>query len=166
MTTCSHQNFDSIKKLGADAWFDYMEPNCGEEIREHTMNNLENAFSTIFEGPSIAICADALSSTSGCKYSELLPIEFPRKNVESGSTIAYTALGEDLKFGPKEIPGNKEALEIAVIFWNLTEKLLAEGELKVHTPSVGKGGLGGMLDGLQALRENRVSGQKLVYTVG
>jgi len=95
-----------------------------------------------------------------------LPIEFPRKNVESGSTIAYTALGEDLKFGPKEIPGNEEALEIAVIFWNLTEKLLAEGELKVHTPSVGKGGLGGMLDGLQALRENRVSGQKLVYTVG
>jgi len=34
------------------------------------------------------------------------------------------------------------------MFWDLTEKLLAEGKFKVHTPAVGKDGLKGVLRGV------------------
>lgn len=40
------------------------------------------------------------------------------------------------------------------MFWNLTGKLLADGDFEVHTPCFGKDGITGVLDGLQALREN------------
>ena len=79
--------------------------------------------------------------------------------------MAYTAAGEYFTFGPKEVPAKEEDFEFAKMFWGLTEKLLAEGKFKVHPPSVRKGGLKGVLEGLQEMREEKVSGQKLVYKV-
>lgn len=45
-------------------------------------------------------------------------------------------------------------------------KLVASKQISVHPPKLGKGGLEGVLDGLQQLREGKVSGMKLVYRVG
>ena len=36
----------------------------------------------------------------------------------------------------------------------------------MHPPSLRQGGLAGILDGMQEMKQGRVSGEKLVYLVG
>lgn len=165
VTTCSQHNFDLVKSLGATAAFDYKSTDCAKQIREYTNNNLKYAFDCISLEASAKICAEALSSTSGCVYSTLLPVEAPREDVESKLTVAYTAAGEAFLFGDTEFPAKGEDFEFAKMFSSLAEKLLGDGKFKVHPPSVRKGGLKGVLEGLQEMREEKVSGQKLVYKV-
>ena len=50
-------------------------------------------------------------------------------------------------------------------FCELSTKLLASSQVSVHPPKVGKDGLKGVFDGMQQLREGKVSGTKLVYKV-
>lgn len=162
ITTCSPHNFDLVKKLGASEAFDYRDPECGKKIRAHTNDGLKYAFDCISEKPSQAICCDALSSKGG-KVTNLLPVETPRKDVESAHTLAYTITGEGFKFGPADYPPNKEDFEFGKMFWDLSTKLFAEGKVKVHNPEVREGGLQGVFGGLKDLKEGKVSGVKLVY---
>lgn len=153
--------------MGADAAFDYKDPDCAKQIREYTNNNLKHVFDTISTEQSAKLCAEAMSSTGGI-YSALLPVKnFPRQDVENKRTLAYTALGEYSTMGPggPELPASKEDYEFGVMFWDMAQKSLAERKLKVHPPKVGKEGLKGVLDGLQLLRDDKVSGEKLVYRV-
>ena len=47
----------------------------------------------------------------------------------------------------------------------ITEEFLAERKIQVHSPKVGDGGLDGVLDGLELLKNDKVSGEKLVYNL-
>lgn len=164
ITTCSEHNFGFVKSLGASAAFSYKDADVAKKIREHTQDKLEKAFDCISEGDSPKICSEAISSKGG-KVSYLLPAEHDRKDVENARTLAYTVTGEGFKFGPADVPANPEDFEFAKKFWSLAADLLAEKKLEVHPPKVGKGGLQGVFDGLQQLREQKVSGTKLVYHV-
>ena len=173
ITTCSPRNNDLVKHLGADAVFDYKDEDCWQKIRDYTSNTLMHAFDCISEGSSIKTCADALSTSDGIKrYSALLRVsDFPRKDVETRTTLGYSAIGEEMSFGgegsviPPKIPAKEEDARFMEMFIPIAEGLLAEGKIKVHPPSVRPGGLRGVLYGLQDLREGKVSGAKLVYRV-
>lgn len=164
MTTCSPHNFDFVKSLGAEKAFDYSASDCGQQIRSYTSDKLTHAFDCISEGKSPQICSDAISSTGG-KISYLLPAETPRKDVESARTLAYTITGEAFTFGPADIPAAPQDFEFGKTFWEMSTGLFAEGKVKVHRPEVRKGGLKGVFDGLNDLKEGKVSGVKLVYTL-
>lgn len=43
--------------------------------------------------------------------------------------------------------------------------MIASSQIAVHPPRVGRGGLQGVLDGLEQLKEGKISGVKLVYRV-
>lgn len=73
VTTCSKRNAELVKGLGAEAVFDYSDADCAEKIREYTQDELMYAFDCISEGNSPNICAGALSSKGGVKYSAILP---------------------------------------------------------------------------------------------
>lgn len=164
VTTCSAHNFGQVKALGADAAFDYKDPDCARKIREYTHNKLTLAWDTISLPESARICADSLTSSPGAKYGSLLSLEFPRSDVSASHTVAYTAIGEAFTFGDNKVPAKPEDLEYASKFWDLARDLLEAGKIKVHQPRV-RHGLENVLDGLQALQQNKVSGEKLVYTV-
>ena len=164
VTTCSEHNFEYVKALGAEEAFDYKDPECGSKIREYTKDNLTHVFDCISEGKSPQICCDAVS-TKGGKISYLLPIDTPRKDVEGKRTLAYTITGEAFEFGPAKIPDMPQDFEFAKGFWELSAKLLQEGKVKVHRPEVRKEGLKGVFGGLKDLKENKVSGVKLVYKI-
>lgn len=51
------------------------------------------------------------------------------------------------------------------MFIQIMEGLLVDGKIKVNPPSVCRGGVRGIFDGLQAMREGKMSGEKLVYRV-
>lgn len=168
VATCSPRNFDLVKSLGADAVFDYNSPTVGADIRAHTGNKLYHAFDCIAEGNSAQICADALSADSSAKkpvYSALLYLEMPRKDVEAKYTLGYTIFGEEVNkpFMPATLPASREDYDFGCMFWRLSEQLLAQGKFKVHTPDVRGGGLEGVLEGLEELKQGKVSGKKLVY---
>ncbi|POR33097.1 Protein TOXD [Tolypocladium paradoxum] len=164
ITTCSSHNVGQVKALGAEAAFDYKDPDCAKKIREYTNNKLTLAWDTISLPASVQICAESLTSSPGAKYNALLRIEFPRSDVSVSSTLAYTAFGEAFQIGDNKVPAKPEDLEYASKFWDLTRDLLEAGKIKVHQARV-EHGLEKVLDGLQALEQNKVSGEKLVYTV-
>ncbi|KAG6988548.1 cytochrome P450 [Physcia stellaris] len=170
------RNAPLLRQVGADAIFDYRDPDCGRKIREHTANTLQHAFDCVSEGSSLQICADALSSSTSSsskpRYSALLGIkDFPREDVDVKATIGYTAVGEEVGFVGSgagkmpNIPAKEEDARFANMFVGVAEGLLREGKIKGHPASVRQGGLGGVLEGLQEMREGKVSGEKLVYRV-
>jgi NADPH:quinone reductase-like Zn-dependent oxidoreductase len=164
LTTCSKHNFDYVLSLGAAAVFDYKDPECGMKIREHTKDSLALAWDTISEESSALICAKALSSSGGL-YGSLGPSKCPRDDVQSNMTIGTTLFGEELHFGDFKIPAMPDHLAFAKKLAVLCEDLLAEKKIKPLVPRVMNGGLRGAAEGLELLRQNQVSAQKLVYRV-
>lgn len=163
-TSCSQHNFALVKELGADHVFDYKDPGSASEIRKATHNSLKLAFDTISLEASADFC-DAALSTDGGDYSNILSAKVARHNVRSRATLGYTALGEAFEFGSTPIPERPQDKAFAEKFLPVAERLLAEGKIKPHRPTVGTGGLKGVLDGMQRMREGKVSGEKLVYNV-
>lgn len=169
--TCSPHNNEYVKSLGADAVFDYKSSSCAEDIKEYTKDNLKLVFDCISEGDSPKISVGSMSLTGGT-YSTLLPVPNDQvskvnEKVENKSTLGYTVVGEAFRFGPHSLPAKPEDFEFGKMFWELARGLLAEGKVTVHRPSVNEGGKGleGALKGMKAMKEGKVSGKKLVYTM-
>lgn len=158
--TASPHNFDLLKRLGADAVFDYKDPDCGAKIRAATNDSLHLVFDTFAEGASPGICAAAISSKGGF-VSALLPVkDFPRQDVRCVWTLGYTALGVEFS---KQFPVNANDFAFGARFWKISQELLARGEIVTHPAEVREGGLEGVAKGLEDLKAGRVSGVKLVY---
>ncbi|KAF4543480.1 Zinc-binding oxidoreductase [Lasiodiplodia theobromae] len=165
LTTCSPRNFELVKGLGADQVFDYREPGVGKRIREAAGDRLAHVFDCISLPASVAICAEAFGREGG-KYSALLYIDgFPREDVEVEVTMAYTAFGQEYRQNDKVTPAKPQDLEYAARFWKVAGELLAQGKIKPHPAEVREGGLEGILDGLEDMKQDKVSGVKLVYKV-
>lgn len=166
LTTCSPKNSKYVKELGADEVFDYNDTDVGLSIREFTKNSLRLVWDIISTPASAQICATALSSASpGCRYSSFLSNRSPRNDVDSIGTNMYTVWGEYFRVGSLEYPASSEDFEWAAKFMVLTEELLARGQLKPHNFVVKEHGLIGALAGLDDMKNNRVSAQKLVYRI-
>jgi len=162
VSTSSPHNFDLLKKLGADEVYDYKEPDVGAKIREATGDSLKLVFDTIAEGSSPGISAAAISSKGGKYASILLVKEFPRDDVSNTWTLAYTAFGEHFS---AQYPANEADYEFGARFWAVSEDLINSGKIKPHPVEVREGGLEGIPQGLQDLKDGKVSGVKLVYKI-
>ncbi len=155
----------------ADATFDYKSPTCAKDIREWSSNSIVYALDCIAMGTSPEITVNAMSPSGGV-YTSLLsvPPETIHKinpKVEVKSTLGYTVVGEFFKYRTIDIPAKPEDFEFGKMFWELTRELLEQGKIKVHRPSVNKYGKGfdGIVKGLDAMRHDKISGEKLVYTL-
>lgn len=63
------------------------------------------------------------------------------------------------------VPARAKDFEFAKMWWGLCEGLLRDGKVVPHRARLEGRGLSGVLDGLQLLREGKISGEKLVYRV-
>lgn len=155
-----------MKSLGADAVYNYRDADCAKQIRKDTNDSLKYVWDTISLEASAKICAEALSSDpSGARYGSILPVKLPRDGVEQNMTFMYTIFNDSFKKGDNEYPPSQEDFDFAKKVFELAEKFLAEGKLKTHPEEVRSGGLEGVLKGLQDLKNDKVSGVKLVYRV-
>lgn len=177
-TTCSPSNFAYVKSLGADAAFDYRSPAVVAEIKAWSRGDgaigdvpLTLAWDCIATPDSARICAGCLSGARGGTYRALGAVDDAvvkgvNERVDNGFTVAFTALGEafDVGFVVPAVPGD---LEFAKMFGELVRELLAEGRVRPVRADVNRGGKGleGTLVGMRELKEGRVSGTKLVYTL-
>lgn len=87
------------------------------------------------------------------------------------TTVAYSAIGEEMGFGgqrgviPPKISATDEDARFMETFVPIAEALLAGRKIQVHPPSERRGGLRGVLDRLQTILEEKISGEKFVYRV-
>ncbi|ETN43650.1 uncharacterized protein HMPREF1541_02809 [Cyphellophora europaea CBS 101466] len=164
ITTCSPRNFSFVESLGAEKAFDYNSPTCGKDINAYTNNALQYAWDTISLEQSAKICAEALSSEpQDAKFGSILPVKLPRDDVKETVTLMYTIFNEEFVKGGRTTPASPDDFESAKNIFNITEKLLADSKLKPHPESVGSDGLKGVLQGMLDLKNDKVSGKKLVY---
>jgi NADPH:quinone reductase-like Zn-dependent oxidoreductase len=164
LTTCSPHNFDLVRSLGADAVFDYKDPSSATKVREKTNNSLKLVLDCISLPSGAEFCDQALS-TEGGDYCTLLAVKVGRDNVNSCFILAYTVLGEAFNFGDMAFPAKPEDFQHAYEFTQVAQGLLDQGKIKVHPLSIRKGGLQGVLEGMELLKADKVSGEKLVYNV-
>ncbi len=170
VVTCSPRHFDYVKSLGAEAAFDYKSPTAAADIKKFTEGRLRHVWDCIGSAESAELCASATSDQDG-QYTSLEGnnasiIHNLNRQISVTQTLAYTIFGERFeKFGVTE-PAPQD-YEFAKMFWELASQLLASGKIKTTKPDVNRGGRGleGVLVGLQELKEQKVSGMKLVYTL-
>ncbi|KAJ4142121.1 hypothetical protein NW754_014912 [Fusarium falciforme] len=167
ITTCSPRNFDYVRSLGADAVIDYHAADAGNQIRSLTDDQLEFAWDTVSVAQSAAICADALTTSPQRQpiYGTILPTRSPREDVETVSTVMYTAFGKDFKFGPVEMPASEDDFRFGKQFFQLVEDLVAQRRIRPHHLRVRDDGLEGLIQGLEDLEMGKVRAEKLVYVV-
>jgi hypothetical protein len=73
--------------------------------------------------------------------------------------------GEAYIFEGEHMEAQPEDLEFGSEFYVIAEELWAEGKWTPHPQRVEEGGLLGINNGLQQMREYKVSGEKLVYRI-
>jgi NADPH:quinone reductase-like Zn-dependent oxidoreductase len=162
LTTCSSRNFDLVKSLGAEEAFDYKDEDCAKKIKEYARGELKYVWDTIALESTAKICADVIAP--GGTYGAILVVKLPRDDVKETWSLGYTAVGDPVKKGKYDYPDTTGDFEFARKWIEVVDPLLAEGKIKTHPAKVDHG-LDKVLEGCDLLRHDKVSGQKLVYTV-
>lgn len=145
------------------AAFDYKDPNCVEQINDFTGKNLKYIWDTISLPASAKICGEVISP--GGRYGALLTnLEFPRSDVKVTYSLGYTAIGEPIEFRSSRTEAKPQDFEFMKKWVAEVEPLLQQGRIKVHPIQVDKG-LENVLQGLDLMRHDKVSGRKLVYVL-
>ncbi|KAK4040250.1 chaperonin 10-like protein [Parachaetomium inaequale] len=174
VTTCSPANFSYVRSLGADAAFNYHSPTVADDIRAWSKDPdaLTLAWDCVGAGDSPVICAAALSRTRAGHYRSVMffddeVLRAVNDKVDNGFRLAYTIFGEAFDKTWGAMPAIPEDYEYGKMFWELARDLLAQGKVKPARGDVNRGGEGldGVLVGLSDLKEGKVSGVKLVYTI-
>lgn len=145
------------KEGGADAVIDYRGKSSKEIIDEakalSSGYTLEHAYDAVTEAGSVQMCCDLLPDSASSKVTVVLPIPDDLKagKVEVSRTMVGTAHNVDAAFAEK--------------YYNLMAGWLASGQFKGNHVKLMPGGLAGVREGLELLRQGKVSGQKLVYKI-
>lgn len=121
-------------------------------------------FDTVATESTAKICAEAFGSEGGA-YCSLLEVNCPRPDVESIFFLGYSLSGEEYIFEGEKFEAQPEDFVFAVKFMEVAEKLWAQGKWTPHPQRIMRRGLLGIVEGMQEMREGKVSGEKLVYRV-
>lgn len=75
-------------------------------------------------------------------------------------------MGETFKWvGGEDVPEKPQDFDFAKKFWDLATNLLESKQFVVHPIEAGSNSLAGVLDGLNKLKDGKVSAAKLVYRI-
>jgi hypothetical protein len=94
-----------------------------------------------------------------------LNVKCPRDDVRSDFFLGYSQSGEPFIFEKEYFEAQPDHYVFAAGFFAVAERLWHEGRWRPHPQRVERGGLSGVPDGLQQMKEGKVSGEKLVYLV-
>ncbi|EIW60398.1 GroES-like protein [Trametes versicolor FP-101664 SS1] len=168
VTTASPRNFELAKSLGADAVFDYRDADVVAKIKQTTGDSVTKALDAISLKESQRISAEVIAPTGGKVVLVLGPEAgaTDRKDVQFILTLIYTSLGREFGFGPgSHYPVSSEDRAQMVEFLKKVPQIVKDGAVKPPAIKLWEGGLGAIIDGLQYMREGKVSAEKIVYRV-
>ncbi len=162
VATASPHNFDLVKRHGADAVYDYKSPTAAADIRA-AYPTLAQAFDGISENGTTEFCASVLQP--GGTVVVLLPAKAAEINdVKTQHILGYTLFGREFHILPPNGPKFPANPDDRAMFAHLTALLPSiVGELEPIPIKELAGGLENLGEGLNLLREGKVSGTKLGY---
>ncbi|KAL4399013.1 Zinc-binding oxidoreductase alcohol dehydrogenase [Malassezia pachydermatis] len=173
IATASPKNHEWLKSLGASETFDYADPQTPEAIAaQHP--DLAHAFDTFSEKGSHEACARALTKNGPSKLVAILPfnpesVAAANAQVKPTFLLLYTTSGKETRmfggvFDEAYCQEDKAYMaKMGSADRGLFYQLLNSGIVKPNRLMPQEGGLTKVLEGLDLLRHNKVSGQKLVY---
>ena len=167
ITTASPARHDYLKELGADLCFDYKDPNVVSQIKQATDNDLIYAFDCISEKESVKQVCAALTGNNA-HIVTLLPglSSGVAPNVKEHNVIVSTIFGREIHLFGQDYEAKPQDKEFAENFYRLlAEVFLPNGLLKPSKVTKMPGGLNGVEEGFKQMMENKVTGEKLVYTL-
>ena len=162
ISTCSPRNFQLVSAMGAAEVFDYKDPESIEKIKKLDVKLI---WDTISLESSAAFCAKVIAH--GGAYGKILDVEMKdRPDVKNTFNLGYTSLGERVEkaFGTFSQEHCEKDYEFMKKWILEGDRLLAEKKLKPHPIKVSKG-FEGIIQGMDDMRDDKVSGQKLVFSV-
>ncbi|KAJ5624594.1 hypothetical protein N7510_000903 [Penicillium lagena] len=168
IATCSPRNFELVRSFGAEEVFDYRSSTAAADIRKHTRNSLKYVLDCISEPETMQFCYECIGRLGG-RYTALEPYPswlHTRSNVEPAWVLGPTLLGKDIGWRePFGRPRDPETKAFGVRLFQMAQRLLDEGKIRTHPLHPMPGGLQGVLDGMELLRQKQISGKKLVYSL-
>ncbi|KAH9941955.1 GroES-like protein [Amylocystis lapponica] len=164
VSTASPRNFELVKSFGADAVFDYKDPDVVEKIKSVTGDSIRSVFDTISDATTQGISARAVAPGGG-RVAIVNPGSNTRADVQVIPTLVYTSLGRTFSIGPTTFAASPEEKAHMAAFLVKVPQLISEGKIVPNKVKVWDGGLSAVKDGLQYMREGKVSAEKIVYRV-
>ncbi|KAH6637832.1 chaperonin 10-like protein [Boeremia exigua] len=162
VATASPHSFDLVKSYGADAVFNYRDANVGAEI-SNLFPNIKIAVDCFSEGKSTKICDTVIGKNGGQVITLLPSSKSTTPAIKHELIMAYTLFGHEFQWlppiGPK-FPAKPSDRDLLVRFYAALPRLT--NLLKPLPITREIGGIDAILPGLQKLREQKVSGSKLV----
>ncbi|KAK3181753.1 putative secondary metabolism biosynthetic enzyme [Lecanicillium sp. MT-2017a] len=170
IATCSTRSNEMVKSYGADEIFDYNSSTCAADIKAATRNSLKYAIDCVTTSNSTQLCYSAIGRAGG-RYTALDPysdvVAVSRPSVKATWVLGPELLGEDLDWpAPHGRPGNADAKRFCGIWASILQGLLDRRLIRTHPLRVSTAGLQDVLQGFEAIREKKISGEKLVYAYG
>lgn len=170
LTTASPRNHEYLRSLGADHVFDYNSSSAVDDIRAAAGGDLRLAWDCHSSKDSAEFCAKTLAEEGGHYAALLGGLDDAVKGVNSRArtdvSLYYSVFGEPYWLG-KRMEAVQANYDYGKAFWELSKTLIEEEKVKPVKVTVNRGGEGlkGVLEGLKASKEGKVSAEKLVYTL-
>lgn len=172
VTTCSSRNFDLVKSYGADEVVDYKDGDAAiNKIKEITGGGVHKGLDCISLPESNAFSLKCFKEGKG-QLSCLLPPDEAavksRPDVKVADTLLYTLWGEAFTLNPRggkkiEFPAMPHELKFHE---ELVERIPGILELGFKAPPIEvRGGLNDISQGLNDMRDGKLSGKRYVYTI-
>ncbi len=170
ITTCSASSFALVESYGADKALDYHSPNVGDAIRAYTGNRLKYAMDIIASAKSLRNCYAAIGRAGG-RYAgfELIPDELAglRQTVQASWVLGTRLTGGEIALGGGYgSPADPELGAWGRELCKRVEKWIWQGMIRTHPIELDEHGrFQGILGGLERLKQGKVWGKKLVYSL-
>ncbi|KZW01309.1 GroES-like protein [Exidia glandulosa HHB12029] len=156
ITTASLKHTERLKALGAEAVFDYRDPEVGQQLREHTGGILTSGGICEINDEDIDKCIAALSDEGGTlSILNYLPADRQySKHVKFPLSLAYNIFGKAIE-SPVTMPALPDVYQASVGYYTLISRLVSEGKVDL-VPIRVFGGLESVGDAMTEMREGRV----------
>lgn len=171
IATCSPHNYDLVLERGASAVFNYAATDVSAQIKTYTVGKLKYVLDCISSTESASTCYQSIQRPGGRYVSleRIPPAELlvKRKAVRATFVLAAETMNESIELGKEgyDRPANKEKYTLAVRHLKMLQNLINNSKLRAHPAKILPGGLEEVVEGLQILAANGVSGKKLVALV-
>jgi len=169
ITTASPKNHDFLKSLGADVVLDYTQPDIVDRVIEVAGGKIAYALDAVSSSETYQQVYESTKGSKKVSFDNLLflsekdiKLDPERKLDTFAGTLVYLATGETQVLGELAITPSPELIKNYKHFWyDLLPPHLPE--LKTPALRVLPNGLQSTNDALELLRENKVSGEKVVF---
>jgi len=163
IATASPRNHAFVEGLGADAVFDYRDPDVAAKIRAFTGNKLAHAVDCISDATTTRQVGESFGQAGGFVSLVLAePVQAP--GVRAQFSLVYTLLGKAFEH-PMPYAADPEHYEFGKTTATLLTRLLADGKLKTTPVKLVPNGLNEVGEWLEYMKQGKVSGEKITYLV-